>query len=210
MMELSNGCVCDAVVSQSRTLATSNSITEYIHKCRKIYCIFYVLFQSPTCFACSESDSWSQYKLQGQNIPKRCTHVSLKIFEFWKICLETCIFIFQSQGFVPNSIQLHILVDWSTYDIHAICNVYGEFIPPHLSLILLYNAHDLVLIFPIAKSINELGQWKPQGHLHYCSWPTTMAQTNLMRKHWFFMASVVTPWMASKELTYVADQFFIL
>lgn len=128
----------------------------------------------------------SIYKLQGQKIPKRCTHVSPKIFEFWKICLETCIYVLQTPGFVPNSIQLHILVDWNTYHTHAICNVYGEFIPPHLSLVLLYIAHDLDLIFPIAESINQLGQWKPQGHLHYSSWPTTMAQSNLMRKHWFF------------------------
>jgi hypothetical protein len=61
-----------------------------------------------------------------------------------------------------------------------------EFVPPHLSLVLIYSAHDLVLIFWIAKSINQLGQWKPQGHLHYRSWPTTMAQTNLMWKHWFY------------------------
>jgi hypothetical protein len=31
-MELSNGCVCDAVISQNRTLATLNSMKEFIHK----------------------------------------------------------------------------------------------------------------------------------------------------------------------------------
>ena len=79
---------------------------------------------------------------------------------------------------------------WNTYDIHAICDVYGEFVPPHLSLVLI-----LQCTWSSAESINQLGQWKSQGHLHYSSWPTTMAQTNL---RWNtgstdFMGGVVNP-----------------
>ena len=103
--------------------------------------------------------TYKKYTLQGENIPKRCTLVSLKFLNFENSAWMLVYISSKLKDFSPIASNNTSSVDWNTYDTHAICNVYGEFIPLHLSLLLLYKAHDQVLILPIAESINRLGQW---------------------------------------------------
>ena len=113
--------------------------------------------------------------------PKMYTRLTDNLWLLKKLLRYLYIYLPKLMDLSPIASNYRSSWIWNTYDIHAICDVYGEFVPPHLSLVLI-----LQCTWSSAESINQLGQWKSQGHLHYSSWPTTMAQTNLRWKHWFY------------------------